>query len=149
MFAAGNNHELCAQATEVTPNSIWIWNSLDEVLTVGALRDANTLWPYSSRGPGQWAIQPNPKPDCVAPAFGRIMWNCAFQDMANGWGTSGASPQGAGLAALIASHKNAALPAEVINLIKSTCSPLPLPQVCSGQGTIDCKRALQMLAAGT
>ena len=75
VFAAGNNQGFCSNPSECGPNSIWIWNSLDEVLSVGAVDQNNELWSYSSRGPGQWTTAASPIPDCVAPVFGEVMWN--------------------------------------------------------------------------
>jgi subtilisin family serine protease len=142
VFAAGNNQGFCTNPSECGPNSIWIWNSLDEVLSVGAVDQNNKLWSYSSRGPGQWTLGTSPKPDCVAPVFGEVMWNCGFQDQPQGWGTSGAAPQAAGLAALIASYKPNLSPKQILDCIRNTCDAHPSAPTCSGHGVLNCDRAL-------
>ena len=74
VFAAGNCGQFCPDhrcgATDQGPgHSIWGANSLDQVLTVGAVR-ADSIWlGYSSQGPGQPRLGPK-KPDlCAASQF--------------------------------------------------------------------------------
>ena len=102
VFAAGNNH-VTGDPRADNPNTIWGPNSHDRVLTVGTVnqeetnRDPDTPHKDSSRGPGEWA-QLRDKPDCVAPTYGMVVWGSGRRYMP-WWGTSGACPQVAGLAA--------------------------------------------------
>jgi subtilisin family serine protease len=140
VFAAGNNHASCGgNPLSCAPNTIWVWNSLDEVLSVGTMDQADKMWDYSSRGPGQWSPS---KPDCIAPTYGEVMWQCGYKNMPNGWGTSGACPQVAGLAALIASANPASAPAAIAARIRSTCDAHNSGPTCSGAGVINCDRAI-------
>ena len=143
IFAAGNNHSLChGDPQQCQPDTIWIWNSLGDVLSVGTIDQNDDLWDYSSRGPGQWASPERTKPDCVAPTYGEVMAGCSYQNFANGWGTSGAAPQAAGLAALLLSQDPSSAPANVLDRIRQTCDPHPSSSTCSGHGVINCERAL-------
>jgi subtilisin family serine protease len=143
VFAAGNNHADCDGAPDqCQPNTIWVWNSLDEVLSVGTVDENNNLWDYSSRGPGQWTPAERPKPDCVAPTYGEVMWDCGYSNMTNGWGTSGAAPQAAGLAALLASQRPNDPPATRLDRIRQSCDAHPTAATCSGHGVINCANAV-------
>ena len=124
---------------------------LDEVLSVGTVDRNNrmdqppqTSGGYShrdsSRGPGQFATA-NPKPDCVAPTYGEVVWGCGYVAM-EWWGTSGAAPQVTGLAALILSKKPSLSVADVGDIIKKTCVPIGLAPTCAGAGLIDCLAAM-------
>lgn len=147
VFAAGNNHAdvLCNHPPAASqPNTIWGVNSIDEVLTVGTvnqnLRNDVGVHANSSRGPGQWA-NARVKPDVVAPTYGEIVWGDAYRVM-DWWGTSGACPQVAGLAALLLSANPTLTPADVTNLIMSTAQPLGQSATCVGAGVIDCEAAV-------
>jgi subtilisin family serine protease len=149
VFAAGNSHwdVLCKNDPKAcSPNTIWAVNSHDMVMSVGTVnenesnQDTSTPHPNSSRGPGQWA-RATTKPDCVAPTYGEIVWGCGYRLM-DWWGTSGACPQVAGLAALLLSANPALSPAQVYNIIRSTCKPLGAPPLCVGSGLIDCSAAV-------
>jgi subtilisin family serine protease len=63
------------------------------------------------------------------------------------WGTSGACPQVAGLAALILSVNPTLQPAQVGDIIRSAARPLAAAQECVGAGLIDCRAAVE--AAGS
>jgi subtilisin family serine protease len=149
VFAAGNNHHsVCGHPPGSSgPNSIWGPNSADEVISVGTVdrneRNDDPAHPHvdSSRGPGQWASI-GTKPDCVAPTYGTVVWGCGTMDM-EWWGTSGACPQVAGLAALIQSATGGILsPAQVGDVIRRTCRSLAAPPTQIGAGIIDCAAAV-------
>ncbi|MDQ0510302.1 S8 family peptidase [Ancylobacter amanitiformis] len=148
-FAAGNNHydDVCRyEPDQCGPNSIWGPNSHDMVVSVGtvnrALSNRDSLTPHanSSRGPGEWAKH-HPKPDCVAPTYGIVPWGDRYEDMP-WWGTSGACPQVAGLAALVLSVAPQASPAQVAATIRDTCTALPEGANCVGRGMINCEAAV-------
>jgi subtilisin family serine protease len=147
VYAAGNNHAdvLCNHdPTKCSPNTIWAVNSMDEVLSVGTVNWDNRMnagqHANSSRGPGQWASA-HKKPDCVAPTYGEVVWGSGYRVM-EWWGTSGACPQVAGLAALLLSADPSLTPAQIGDLIRSTCRDIDLPKTCAGAGLIDCAAAV-------
>jgi subtilisin family serine protease len=147
VFAAGNNHYdvLCNHdPTACGPNTIWGVNSIDEVLTVGTVNPDNLndrgVHANSSRGPGQWA-RARIKPDVVAPTYGEIVWGNGYRVM-EWWGTSGACPQVAGLAALILSVNPGLTPGQVGDIIRNTATPLGRPAECVGAGLINCEEAV-------
>src|SRR5262249_47500181 len=78
---------------------------------------------------------------CVAPTYGEVIWGSGYQVM-EWWGTSGACPQVAGLAALLLSADPALKPAQVGDIIRKTCRGIQLPKTCAGAGLIDCEAAL-------
>ncbi len=150
VFAAGNNHYdvLCNHdPAQCSPTTIWGPNSHDKVLSVGTVnqqnsnRDPSTPHANSSRGPGQWASA-YPKPDCVAPTYGEVVWGCAYQVM-DWWGTSGACPQVAGLAALMLSKNPSLSPQQVGDAIRSTCDNIGAAHNCVGHGLINCENAVK------
>lgn len=152
VYAAGNNHHdvLCNHdPTKCSPNTIWTVNSMDEVLSVGTVNWNNRMdsgqHANSSRGPGQWAST-HKKPDCVAPTYGEVIWGCGYQVM-EWWGTSGACPQVAGLAALLLSADPKLTPAQVGDLIRQTCRDIQLPKTCAGAGLIHCEAAVAQVKA--
>ena len=148
VFAAGNNHwAVCKHdPTAWSPTSIWGVNSHERVISVGTVNrsetncDPATPHPNSSRGPGQWSGA-HPKPDCVAPTYGEIVWGCDYTTT-DWWGTSGACPQVAGLVALLLSLRPDLSPEDVASIIRSSCRGLPLPPECVGHGVINCAEAL-------
>jgi serine protease AprX len=153
VFAAGNNHvvECGNDPVACEKNTIWGLNSLDEVLSVGTVNHENrmsdpptTTGDYthrdSSRGPGQLAKKTT-KPDCVAPTYGDVVWGCGYQAM-DWWGTSGAAPQVAGLAALILEREPTLSPEDVYNRIRRTCTDIGLGRHCAGHGLINCEIAV-------
>jgi subtilisin family serine protease len=151
VFAAGNNHAagLCKYpAHDDKPNTIWAVNSIDEVISVGTVdwNESNQVsggeHANSSRGPGQWSTLRN-KPDVVAPTYGEVVWGGGYQNM-EWWGTSGACPQVAGLAALMLAKNPALSPAEIKQKIGDSARKLPAPAACVGRGIIDCVGALSI-----
>lgn len=148
-FAAGNNHrDVCGgDPASCEPNTIWSVNSIDDVLSVGTVNwdermDAGEH-ANSSRGPGEWAATTS-KPDCVAPTYGEIVWGGGYQKM-EWWGTSGACPQVAGLAALLLNLDNGLTPARVYDTIRQTSRSIGLPRTCAGHGIIDCDAAVRQI----
>jgi subtilisin family serine protease len=153
VYAAGNNHAagVCNHdPTKCSPNTIWGANSIDEVLSVGTVNWDNQMdtgeHGNSSRGPGQWASA-HKKPDVVAPTYGEVVWGSGYQVM-EWWGTSGACPQVAGLAALILGLDPTLTPAQVGDVIRATCRDIRLPKACAGAGLIDCEAAVHRVQAG-
>jgi serine protease AprX len=155
VFAAGNNHwdVLCNHPpTACEPSTIWAVNSHERVISVGTVnrdnsnQDPSTPHPNSSRGPGQWSGD-LPKPDCAAPTYGTVVWGCGYRQM-DWWGTSGACPQVAGLAALLLSVNPTLKPRQVGDIIRSSCRDIGAPHNCVGHGLIDCAQAVT-LAAGS
>lgn len=155
-FAAGNNHydgQCRHDPTACGPNSIWGPNSHDRVVSVGTinreLTNCDPLTPHanSSRGPGEWANEWR-KPDCVAPTYGEVPWGERYRRM-KWWGTSGACPQVAGLAALILSAAPGLGPDKVAHVIRDTCCSLPQAKTCVGRGLIDCGAAVASLGGAT
>ena len=153
VFAAGNNHvKVCGHDPfQCGPNSIWGPNSIDEVISVGTVDRHNRMdrepsvpnsfsHRDSSRGPGQFANRTT-KPDCVAPTYGEVMWGCGYISL-ECWGSSGAAPQVAGLAALLLSKFPHLTPEQIRNSICQGCLNLPLNRECVGAGLIDCQSAL-------
>jgi len=154
VFAAGNNHFDVAcnhDPSACAPSTIWAINSHDRVISVGTVnrdnsnRDTATPHVNSSRGPGEWAVD-LPKPDCVAPTYGEVVWGCGYRIM-DWWGTSGACPQVAGLAALLLAANPLLSPASIADMIRGTCRDIGAPATCVGHGLIDCAAAVEMATA--
>ncbi|HYR27133.1 MAG TPA: S8/S53 family peptidase [Thermoanaerobaculia bacterium] len=152
VFAAGNAHAdiLCKNApASDNPNTIWATNSIDEVISVGTVDWDETnqnegAHANSSRGPGDWSTTKN-KPDVVGPTYGDVAWGNAHEKM-EWWGTSGACPQVAGLAALMLSKKRDLRPAQILHAVRASARPLAgKPANSVGAGIIDCEKALKML----
>jgi hypothetical protein len=107
VFSGGNYHDLVGGKADASgPNSIWLEKGRSDVLTVATCDLERRMWYYSSRGPGQFYGTPGTsrKPDVTAPTprNGRILYGGEEVVMPDGWGTSGAAPQVAGLLALFA-----------------------------------------------
>lgn len=147
VFSAGNYHELAGgSASACAPTSIWGYKCREDVLSVGTCRLDRSMWEYSSRGPGQFAAVPGneTKPDVVAPTprGGRILYGDSIVTMPLGWGTSGACPQVAGLAALLRSKRPGAARLELQQAIRNTASTLSVAHECAGRGLINCRDAV-------
>jgi serine protease AprX len=145
-FSAGNYHDLTGGALDAcAPTSIWLHKCRADLLTVATSRPDGTMWFYSSRGPGQFDGQPNmrSKPDVTAPTppDGRVVYGDEIRSLPNGWGTSGACPQVAGLAALLLS-KRRATPEAVCDAIRAAAVPLGHGPACEGEGLIHCEAAV-------
>ena len=82
-------------------------------------------------------------PDVVAPTprNGRVAYGHGDRTLLRGWGTSGACPQVAGLAALILALDHTLSPANLRDRIRNTANSLGLGVTCQGKGLIDCAAA--------
>lgn len=147
-FSAGNNHHLASgKPADCHPTTIWQHKSQANLMTVAACKLDRSMWFHSSRGPGQKFGAPgtNRKPDVTAPTpeGGRIVYGDRIQDLPDGWGTSGACPQVAGLAALLLAKAPDLSREELFNVIRNTAVDLGHGWDCQGAGRIDCLKALQ------
>ncbi|HEX2163779.1 MAG TPA: S8 family serine peptidase [Thermoanaerobaculia bacterium] len=149
-FSAGNYHALAGgAAADCSPTSIWLHKCRDDVFTVATCDLAGRMWDYSSRGPGQHFGQHGMrrKPDATAPTprNGRVVYGAGIRVLPTGWGTSGACPQVAGLAALLLSANRALSPAQVYDAIRSAGVPLGHGADCEGSGRIDCGASMALV----
>ena len=154
-FSAGNNHQTAGgDPAACNPNSIWLHKSRSDLLVVATCDLDARMWFYSSRGPGQFVDEPwaSPKPDVTAPTprNGGIAYGADDRVLPDGWGTSGACPQVAGLAALLTSIDGTLDRNTLHTMIRDTARPLGHGRDCEGQGLIDCAAAVRRLrGAGT
>jgi subtilisin family serine protease len=154
IFAAGNNHaNLCnLDPSADSPNTIWSVNSHDRVISVGTVdRNGSNQTPpsphvNSSRGPGEWSVE-HKKPDVVCPTYGEVVWGEGYRTM-EWWGSSGACPQVAGLAALLMTVAPGLAPDKVGDIIRNSARNLHAPANCVGHGIIDCGAAVAQVTAG-
>lgn len=149
-FSAGNYHDLTGGDLHACePTSIWLYKCRNDVMTVATCDLELAMWYYSSRGPGQHCgdSDANFKPDVTAPtpAGGRIVYGNSVRSLANGWGTSGACPQVAGLAALLLSQNPNLSRERLFEIIRASATPLAHNATCSGTGLINCKQAIDSL----
>lgn len=146
LFSAGNNHELAGGRPEhCHPGTIWHHKLRDEVFTVGACDLDGGIWSYSSRGP--WARPGSSKPDLVAPvpAQGLVAFGEEDRRFPDGWGTSGACPQAAGLAALLWTADPGLSAAALFAHMRAAALDLGRAPACQGRGRLDCLATLQNL----
>jgi serine protease AprX len=148
-FSAGNNHARAGGDPDAChPNSVWLHKSRADVMAVATCRLDESMWYYSSRGPGQFFGEPgtNEKPDVTAPTprNGRVVYGNGIRTLANGWGTSGACPQAAGLAALLLSVRPHMTREQLFGKIAYSARDVGHLAHCQGAGVIDCEAALQM-----
>jgi serine protease AprX len=107
------------------------------------------IWEDSSRGPGQHHGESGAsvKPDVAAPTplNGRVVYLDAVQTVSR-WGTSGACPQAAGLAALLLAQRPELTYQQLFGIIRGTATTLPQAALhCVGQGLINCQAAFDAL----
>ena len=148
-FSAGNNHHLVGgHPDDCAPTSIWAWKSREDLLVTGAVDLDGNPWWYSSRGPGQHHGKPGngPKPDVSAPVpenglVPRPAGPCRIAH----WGTSGASPQTAGLAALLQAQQVRTI-AEIAQIIRTSADYLAHDEHCVGSGRVNCLNAVSALS---
>lgn len=141
-FSAGNNHELAGGfPADCEPPTVWGYKLSPKVFTVGACDLEGRMWSYSSRGPAG-----SGKPDVVAPTprNGLVAFGGEERRFAEGWGTSGASPQAAGLAALLWTAEPSLAVEQLFARIRRGARDLGLPWTCQGAGLIDCAAALKI-----
>jgi serine protease AprX len=147
-FSAGNYHDLAGgDPAHCHPTSIWLHKSRADLMAVATCKLDKSMWYYSSRGPGQRFGTPNTnqKPDVTAPTpeNGRIVFGNEIITLPNGWGTSGACPQVAGLSALLLAKKKSLSLKEVTDTIRDTSTSLGHGVNCEGAGLIDCLAAVK------
>ena len=148
VFSAGNYHQLLPTRRECGPNSIWSPKSRSTLLAVSTCDLNHQMWDYSSRGPGQVISGScNTKPDVTAPtpANGRVLFGDGPRVLVNGWGTSGAAPQVAGLAALLLALEPALSASQIFDIIRNSSRDLGHEPTCQGAGMIDCRAAVDMI----
>lgn len=149
-FSAGNYHEFAGGGPhDCHPTTIWLHKSRSDVMTIATCDMNLEMWRYSSRGPGQHFgdDNTNSKPDVTAPtpANGRVVYGNTIRALPNGWGTSGACPQVAGLAALLLSKQPDLSRDDLFDIIRRTATPLPHKPTCCGYGVINCKAAIDAI----
>ena len=150
VFSAGNNHSRAGgQPSQCNPNSIWLHKSRADVMTVATCDLDEDMWYYSSRGPGQYFGQQNTsrKPDVTAPTprNGRVVYGNRVRVLPDGWGTSGACPQVAGLAALLIECSPGLDRASLFGAIQNGATPINVGYNCEGHGRIDCVASLNLV----
>ncbi|MBF0439429.1 MAG: S8 family serine peptidase [Magnetococcales bacterium] len=132
------------------------WDELSNFLVVSYLEDVlvtatcklnQDMWYYSSRGPGQYfgSAGTNQKPDVTAPTpeNGLIVYGDEVKILSNGWGTSGACPQSAGLAALLLARDSSLDRDTLFQRIRNSAMDLGHGVHCQGAGLIDCQSAFR------
>ena len=149
-FSAGNNHKKAGgNADDCHPNSIWLHKSRADLMSVATCDLDDAMWYYSSRGPGQFhgSANTNRKPDVTAPTpkNGRVVYGAGVRVLANGWGTSGACPQVAGLAALLLSKNASLTQAQVFKAISDGADSIGHGYDCRGNGLINCSKSLGLV----
>ena len=107
------------------------------------------MWFYSSRGPGQYITNndANPKPDVTAPTpkDGKVVYDNSTRILPNGWGTSGACPQVAGLAALLLSKDPQLTRNALFAAIWRGASHIGYAYNCQGHGRINCLNSFELV----
>lgn len=147
VFSAGNNHRWVLGPTDDSPNSIWLHKGRSDVVSVATCDLDDKVWSYSSRGPGQFFgdAGQNRKPDVTAPtpAYRAMFFGGEVKTYKSGWGTSGACPQVAGLAALLLSARPGIPRDELFDAIRETAGRLATHhEHAQGVGLIACGAAM-------
>lgn len=152
-FSAGNNHKKAnGLPSACDPNSVWLHKSRADVFAVATCDLDQQMWFYSSRGPGQHFGDANTssKPDVTAPTprNGKILYGSGESVLSNGWGTSGACPQVAGLAALMVSLDSSLGRSDVFEAIRESAQSIGHGTYCEGAGMVDCGATIDKVVAG-
>ena len=150
-FSAGNNHQrVGGRPDQCGPNSIWQHKCRSEVMSVATCKLDQTMWDYSSRGPGQYYGNAGMgrKPDVTAPTpeNGRVVYGNVVRSLSRGWGTSGACPQAAGLGALLLSKNPTLSTQDLFDVIRSSATAMNEDYSCVGAGLLNCKRAIDSIS---
>ena len=155
VFAAGNCGADCpsgnCQPSAIGPGrSISGANSLQEVITVGAVNSLNQRIGYSAQGPGMFFAQ---KPDICAYShffgnFGPGRPGGSAVPFDNG--TSAASPVAVGVAALLLNVRNSLTPAQLKQALIASCADIGLPgwDADTGFGVINAAAAYAHISQG-
>jgi serine protease AprX len=150
VFSAGNYHTYVGGLQEnCSPNSIFDHKNRTDILTVGTCKLNGEMWPYSSRGSNKELEQKGfYKPDVVAPTPQKASIAYGAKDkILETWGTSGAAPMVAGLAALIASLRREMTNQQVLEAIKNCATNLGHHINCQGKGLISCLESVKAVAS--
>ncbi|HMQ58999.1 MAG TPA: S8 family serine peptidase, partial [Rhizobiaceae bacterium] len=152
-FSAGNYHQLAGgQPDRCAPTSIWLHKCRNDVMTVATCDLDRAMWFYSSRGKGQHFGDPgtSAKPDVTAPTprNGKILYGSGEKVLQDGWGTSGACPQVAGLAAQMWELAPDMTAEEIRDTIRKSASDLGFAHECQGAGLIDCNASATSVLLG-
>lgn len=150
LFSAGNYHaDAGGHPDNCEPTSIWLHKCRADVMAVATCDLNRRMWYYSSRGPGQHFgdAGTNQKPDVTAPTpeHGRVVYGSSIRSLPKGWGTSGACPQVAGLAALLIAKRSDLSREQIFDAIRHSATPLNYGATCTGSGLINCKRAIDSI----
>lgn len=153
-FSAGNNHQRAGgRADACSPNTVWLHKSRSDVMAVATCKLDDSMWYYSSRGLGQHYgdTGTNEKPDVTGPTpkDGKVVYGNGVRTLPNGWGTSGACPQAAGLAALLLSANPGLTRERLFDIIRNSAANIGHEWECQGAGMLDCLAAIQMATASS
>lgn len=144
-FSAGNDHDLAGgHPYNCHPSTIWHHKLRPDVFTIGACDLTGELWDYSSRGPaGEFVV--GAKPDLVAPVprQGLVAFGDQDRRLPFGWGTSGACPQVAGMAALLWTAEPDPNSEQLFERIRPGARDLGRAPSCRGAGLLDCVAAIR------
>ncbi len=150
---------VCAAGNEGDYSTIVSTAVGKNVITVGATNsDDGSIWSWSNKGPtGDGRIKPDVmSPGCEARKGWGIWSTLPGNRYGSGCGTSLAAPSVSGTLALLledwrAIHETDPLPSTLKGILIHTATDLgsPGPDYASGYGTIDAKRAVDLVRADT
>jgi len=139
VFSAGNSGP--------SANTIGSPGDLSTAISVGAVDSADTIASFSSRGPTCYGTI---KPDLVAPGIA-ILSSIPYDSYKSLNGTSMATPQVAGVTALLLQAKPDLTPDAIISILKSSTTDLGAsgPDNTYGSGLINAYKALTLAPSPT